>query len=146
MARPKRDKRLKPVYQLDPEGNILHEFPSVSKAAEHHGATTAHIGDVCQGRKPSAAGFRWCYKNKYKYLKKKWETTAGRNRSGVWQKDVITGQRITSFDTMKAACEALAHGATPAQLANIRRGIIIACQNPGRTAKGYQWEYKTKGE
>ena len=55
----------KPVYQLDTQGNIINEFPSIASAARAmHGYPTI-IWKVCSGytRKNMAYGYRWRFKN-----------------------------------------------------------------------------------
>ena len=54
----------KPVLQLDLEGNILKEFSS-TKAADMECSKGAghHVADVCNGKRKTAYGFKWKYKN-----------------------------------------------------------------------------------
>lgn len=53
-----------PVLQLDLSGNILREFPSTRVADEYmnHGKRCNHIADVCNGKRQTANGYRWKYK------------------------------------------------------------------------------------
>ena len=58
------EKISKPVLQLDLSGNILREFPSTRVADEYmnHGKRCNHIADVCNGKRQTANGYRWKYK------------------------------------------------------------------------------------
>lgn len=51
------------VLQLDLEENIIKEWDSIKGAAEGVGITGSAISGVCRGRKRTAGGFKWCYKN-----------------------------------------------------------------------------------
>ena len=53
----------KPVLQFNLQGNLIKEWPSVSKVEEEMGIT--HISDCCLGRYgyKTAKGFIWRYKN-----------------------------------------------------------------------------------
>lgn len=54
----------KPVLQLDLNGNVLHEFPSTRVADEfvNNGKRNNHIADVCNGKRKTASGYMWKYK------------------------------------------------------------------------------------
>jgi len=49
----------KPVHQLDLEGNILHTYPSVIKAANTTGVHQGSISNVISGRCNTSGGYRW---------------------------------------------------------------------------------------
>lgn len=62
----------RPVLQLDAEGNLIKEHPSLSKAAKEFGGTKKALQRIhyaVRGRKnindnsDTAFGFRWKYKN-----------------------------------------------------------------------------------
>ena len=55
---------IKPVYQLDKQGNIINEFPSIIKAAEYIGCTGSEIAKVCKGLegRKQTHGYGWKYK------------------------------------------------------------------------------------
>lgn len=58
------EKISKPVLQLDLSGNVLREFQSAKVADEYmnHGKRCNHIADVCNGKRQTANGYRWKYK------------------------------------------------------------------------------------
>lgn len=141
----KRDKRARPVCQLDNEGNIIAEFPTVKAAAETVNTSIAHISEACAGTRPSAVGFRWCYKRDYKRVLSKWKPGTFRNVSGVRQLDSVTGERIAEFASIKAASETLCPNGTPEQVKQTYWQIYRACKAPGSMGAGYKWEYKVKG-
>ena len=53
----------KPVLQLDEDGNILKEWPSVTAAAKALGTSPGAISSVCGGWQKHAGGFRWRLKS-----------------------------------------------------------------------------------
>lgn len=58
------EKLSKPVLQLDLAGNIIREFPSTIEADKYinNGKRYNHIADVCNGKRKSACGYIWRYK------------------------------------------------------------------------------------
>lgn len=54
-------KKFKPVLQFDLHENFLIEYASLKEASEKTGIS--HIGDVCNGKRKSAGGFLWRWKN-----------------------------------------------------------------------------------
>lgn len=59
-----KEKLSKPVLQLDLEGNVIREFPS-TRAADafiNNGKICNHIADVCNGKRKTANGYKWIYK------------------------------------------------------------------------------------
>lgn len=59
-----------PVLQLDLSGNILREFPSTIEADKYinNGKRQNHIADVCNGKRKSAHGYVWAYKQERREL------------------------------------------------------------------------------
>ncbi len=53
----------KPIIQLDRLGNIIKEWPSIKSAAEFIGINRSGIGECCSGKRKTAGGFLWNYKN-----------------------------------------------------------------------------------
>lgn len=54
--------RSKPCIQMDLEGNIIAEYPSVAEACRQLGLKRA-IEDCCRGKNKTAYGFKWKYKD-----------------------------------------------------------------------------------
>lgn len=52
----------KPVYQLDGNGNVIHEFPSVKAAAEYYGLNKDGLSACCRGKIKTCGGRIWKYK------------------------------------------------------------------------------------
>lgn len=55
-------KRVREVYQLDKEGNIIAEFKSVTFAAIAVGTSASNISLACRGKHKTLKGFCWKYK------------------------------------------------------------------------------------
>lgn len=53
-----------PVIQLDLNGNVIREFPSTRVADEYinNGKRCNHIADACNGKRQTASGYKWKYK------------------------------------------------------------------------------------
>jgi hypothetical protein len=56
-----KDKFKKPVLQLDMNGNLIREWESQKQAKRETGI--GHIGDVCNGTRNKAGGYKWKLKN-----------------------------------------------------------------------------------
>jgi hypothetical protein len=56
------NKHMRAVIQYDKEGNLLRSWRSMSDASKHYGISRAHIQHCCKGKRPSAGGFKWKYK------------------------------------------------------------------------------------
>ena len=53
----------KPVIQFTKEGTFVAEYESALVAKNITGIDNGHIGDCCLGKRKSAGGFKWAYKN-----------------------------------------------------------------------------------
>ena len=53
----------KAVVQYTKEGEFVAEYESALIAKEKTGINNSHIGDCCLGKRKSAGGFKWTYKN-----------------------------------------------------------------------------------
>ena len=60
IKRPRFAKKFKPVLKFDLNGNFLAEYASAKEAEEKN--QIGHIGDVCNGKRKSAGGFIWRWK------------------------------------------------------------------------------------
>ena len=60
------EKLSKAVLQLDLEGNVIREFPSTTEADKYinNGKKQNHIADVCNGKRKTAYGYKWIYKER----------------------------------------------------------------------------------
>ena len=53
----------KPVIQFTKEGTFVAEYESALVAKNITGINNGHIGDCCKGKRKSAGGFKWAFKN-----------------------------------------------------------------------------------
>lgn len=51
------------VLQFDKKGNLIKEWGSINKAGRENNIIPQHIWRVCQGKRKSAGGYIWKYKN-----------------------------------------------------------------------------------
>lgn len=54
--------RQRPVCKCDYCGNFLEEYPSIRKASDVHGIPFSNIQAVCSGKRKTAGGYIWRYK------------------------------------------------------------------------------------
>lgn len=59
----RRMKVVRKVCQLDKNGTFIREFESITEAAKYVNGNVTSITRVCRGRRPSAYGYKWRYKN-----------------------------------------------------------------------------------
>lgn len=52
-------KHIRPVIQMDKDGNAIKEYSSRTVAEQKTGIDARHIGSVCSGRRTSAGGYKW---------------------------------------------------------------------------------------
>ena len=52
----------KAVQQLDKDGNLIAEYPSIKDAAKKMGTTNSNISHCCRGKHKTAVGYIWKYK------------------------------------------------------------------------------------
>lgn len=57
------ESQYKPVLQFDKNGNFIREWPGVIKVEEETGMNHSHISGCCLGKRKSAGGFIWKFKN-----------------------------------------------------------------------------------
>lgn len=56
----------RPVFQLNEEGYIIKEYPSIAEAERSHGVSSKSIRDAASGVQIHAGGYKWAYKDEYK--------------------------------------------------------------------------------
>ena len=49
------------INQYDLDGNYITTYDSINAALRAIGSTGHHIGEVCRGKRKTAAGFKWSY-------------------------------------------------------------------------------------
>lgn len=60
------DHLMKPVIQMDEDGNRLHWYESSEAAARKLGITGRNIRKVCDGQRNFCGGYRWCWDERFK--------------------------------------------------------------------------------
>lgn len=51
------------VIKCDKKGNIVCTYPSIAEASRDTGILQTHISRCARGKRPSAGGYKWKYKN-----------------------------------------------------------------------------------
>lgn len=127
------EKNGKPVLQLTMDGKYISEYPSAKSAAKALGkiykdgkGAAAHIFDVCRGKRKSAYGYIWKFKNEKDALEEFVAIKAVTMYS-------LDGAIIRNFPSAKAAA---------AFLGNVCAAVIQdVCRGTQKTAYGYKWRY-----
>ncbi|MFA5355766.1 MAG: NUMOD1 domain-containing DNA-binding protein [Candidatus Paceibacterota bacterium] len=123
----------KAVLQLDKDGNIVAEFPSIYEAAHTCGLHSSAIFRVCKGEQETAAGeFMWCFKNEADRPLVEEQNSRIRKEKAVIQFDK-EGNILNEFSSMSKAARAC----------NLFISNIFAvCRGLKKTAGGFIWKYK----
>lgn len=59
------------ILQLDYEGNLIREWDTIAEVVRHLGIkSSSYISEVCSGKRKTAAGFVWRYKEKAQLIQK----------------------------------------------------------------------------
>lgn len=53
----------KPVLKMDLQGNLIEEYPSINEAGRRCNVFYQNIYKCCKGKRLTAGGYRWRYKN-----------------------------------------------------------------------------------
>lgn len=115
-----RDSASVPVLQIDPTGNLVKRWPSISAAANFFGVHTSSIGFCSRGRTKTSCGFRWQYERESKP-----------HQRSVHKLDE-QGNILATFPSIKSAARSV--GVTTGSLNFCLRGRT-------HTAGGHRWAY-----
>lgn len=134
----------RPVIQYDINWNELGRFESVPQAKKMLGLNREHIVDVCNGKRETAAGFRWKYVDDIDSLltikKEDIERNAKPERK-VEKRRVIQystdGTEIARHNSIKEANEALGKKALQ---------IMEVCTGTVSSSGGFFWQYEDMTE
>jgi len=118
-----------PILQYDLDGNFIREWERIRYAEKELGIHNQSITMVCQGKKDSAGGFQWSYKNSPKEIK---QVRSAKNGIPILQYD-LDNNLIKEWPSTKIASLEL----------KIDNGQICSvCKGKGKSAGGYIWKYK----
>lgn len=53
---------VRPVIQMDLDGNVIAEYPTIARASEAIGTSVTNIIHACKGDQSTAHGYKWKYK------------------------------------------------------------------------------------
>ena len=76
----------RPIYQLNEDGEVLHEYESLSAAIRVTGVNSKSIRDAANGVQKHAGGYRWAYKDQYTVPEKKVKQSEAKKSSPVSEK------------------------------------------------------------
>jgi hypothetical protein len=118
----------RPVCKLDQNGLFVKEFDSIVNAAKDSALNPNQISAVCIGKKFTAGGYRWVYKEEFG------NTLRENKREKRVQQIAPTGDVVRVFATASEAANAIG--------CKIKK-MRYACIN-GRVCGGYTWKYVEK--
>lgn len=131
------DKLKRPIYQLDLNGIIIEQYPSISQAAEAMGVTIACIRSVALGESyhKSVKGYNWVFVDEYDSEKDysvkidQWSKA----KRPVVQKN-MHGEVVGEYESIREAC----------RYNNFVGATYIGecCNGKRKHYKNYIWEYK----
>lgn len=147
--------KFKPIVQLSLDGDFIQEFPSVRDAGEFLGIENCrvNIGNVCNGKRETACGYRWLFKDDYYtfFLNPEANNIPQRVLKQLnsvrlrVSKDIsrphfckriaqfdLAGNKLREFDSIKEASN---------YLGKPHASISQCLSGRRKTAYGYKWEY-----
>ena len=126
--------RVVPILEIDINGNVIKEYPSIKQAAKELKIDTHSIRDVLKGK------FKQCNGHMFKYLNNDQLDQQNNNINKTYivgRKKVVMlskdGKYIKSFPSIKKAAEYL--NKNPQGIQQVLNGTY-------KTAYGYRWRYK----
>lgn len=128
--------RVKPVAQLERDLSLIKMWESATEAERYVGVNNSEIISTCRGKRKTAGGFRWMYREEYeKYLSGdiKVPPMIHKHAKGVVQLDGNL-KLIKVFPSLSEASASvgLSSGTT----------ISNVCKGRSKTAGGFKWMYK----
>lgn len=129
-----------PVVQISADGkHFINEFPSITHAQGFFNRKKSHISDVCSGKRETALGFKWLYKNDYKKALPKIAMELANRK--VYSRHVaqytLSGNHIK---THKNPTEAAKESGCS------RSNILSVIHGRRRSSAGYIWKYIKDGK
>lgn len=138
---PMLDNRFNIIVQLTKEGEFIAEHEGILEASQSIGlhSSNSHLIACCKGRKKSAFGFIWMYKEDYiKYLNGEIELSplsVPRRSIAVVQLDMNNLSFISEYP-------AVTDGANAIGVGKGRGNITKCCKGEREFAYGFKWMYK----
>lgn len=127
----------RPVVRIDANG-IEKTYESIAAAARDIGTNPGHISLVCNGKRRTAAGYRWCWLEEFteEYKSEVLQTPSKpRPQPGKPVARIDADGAETKYESLKAAAMGTP-GAYSYHIANV-------CNGKRHTAAGYRWRWLT---
>ena len=129
IAKKKKRKNCKTVYQYDLDGNFIKEWESLIQIEEKLGYSKNNLSHCCLGKTPSAYGYIWSYEKRNDIV---YENKNLQKQRKIYQfsKEMIL---IEEWDNLESIESTLGYG---------RSAIATCCRCESKTAYGYIWRYE----
>lgn len=130
----KRDSKATSVLQYDVNGNFIKEWPSMIDAQDT--LKVYHIGLVCRGKRKSAGGYIWKFKDmneSFEKIEPSHEIADGNSVSCKILQYDLEGNFIQEFNSIEEASETTDTNKT---------SIVLCMQGKHKQANNYIWKYK----
>ena len=115
------------VDQYDKKGLFIQSFSKIAQGAISTSTDQGNISACCSGDLKTTGGFVW------RYAGEEFSLSTHKASKRVDQYDLVTNQKIQTFESMKAAATAV-----ECDQAN----IVKACQRKLKSAGGFGWSYE----
>lgn len=128
-----------PIVRLSLDGKFIDEWESFKDASEKLGINRSVISEVCNGKKETAGGFKWMYKNYNSPIKtmEKPQKINFNDRKKTVVRLSLDGEFIDEWESAPEASD---------KLGICKTGISRVCRREGNTAGGFKWMYKADYE
>ena len=134
----------KAVYQLSMSGEIIASYKTIKEASKETGISAGHICSVCKGEREYANGYKWRYKDDRLYEKATITLLTKKEHSKQSRKRIfmLKSKKIAQY-SLNGELIRIFYGTREIkdELGFSRPSIINCCNNKGKTAYGYKWEY-----
>lgn len=125
--------KLKPVIQISLNGDFVKEYESISKASEFTGYIASAISYCCKGKRKTANGFRWLYKEDYEKLNEPLGKIEYEKRiAKPIVQLTLSGDFVCEYYSIYKAAEVVNCSGL---------GICNCCKGKRKSAYGYKWLY-----
>lgn len=131
-------RKSKVIWQYGLEGNFIREWESLKSASTELNIHNSAIGQCCHGRRKTAGGYMWRFKEDKDMLKilpvcKRKESNGVNKKKPVLQY-TLGGVFVREWESTFMASKGTS---------NTSKNISSCCHRRCKTAGGYMWKFKT---
>lgn len=118
------------VIQLDKNGHIIAEYPTVTEASRITNINSSDIYSCCNGKTKTVFGYQWVYKKDY-----------NPNKKYIFVNNHIRPiVQLDKYDNLINEYQSIAEAEKITHIDN--RAISAVCKKKRKTTSGFRWMYK----